>query len=210
MPCLYFLTVEILKWHTTTTSFILSRESYLTAYAFIQVLAYLEFWLYVTSTTLCFLWSDHWCRSMCLAIAGVAYQSETKSHISYCVTAKSHIIHMGAHEEQPHLFLTHTHLCLARFIANLTHRQQDNYRTLQGIYCYVRYLVVLLVYLCKRCICMKLGQVKSRMWLTSHRLATLVLLYSVSAQNENELVFKCILICYNKLQALLLKCSKFE
>jgi len=33
------------------------------------------------------------------AIAGVANQSETKSHISYCVTAKSHIIHMGAHEE---------------------------------------------------------------------------------------------------------------
>ena len=29
---------------------------------------------------------------------GVANQSETNSHISYCVTAKSHIIHMGAHE----------------------------------------------------------------------------------------------------------------
>jgi len=29
---------------------------------------------------------------------GVANQSETNSHISYCVTAKSHIIHMGAHD----------------------------------------------------------------------------------------------------------------
>jgi len=35
-------------------------------------------------------------------------------------------------------------------------------------------------------------------------------LYSVSAQNENELVFECILTCYDKLQPLLLKCSKFE
>jgi len=31
-------------------------------------------------------------------ITGVANQSKTKSHISYCVTAKNHIIHMGAHE----------------------------------------------------------------------------------------------------------------
>jgi len=29
---------------------------------------------------------------------GMANQSETNSHISYCVIAKSHIIHMGAHE----------------------------------------------------------------------------------------------------------------
>jgi len=36
---------------------------------------------------------------MCLVIVGVANQSQTKSHISYCVTAKSHIIHtMGTHE----------------------------------------------------------------------------------------------------------------
>jgi len=47
------------------------------------------------------------------------------------------------------------------------------------------------------------------MWLASRGLATLVLLYSVSAQNENELVFECILTCYSKLQALLMKCSKF-
>jgi len=29
---------------------------------------------------------------------GVANQSETNSYISYCVTAKSHIIHLGTHE----------------------------------------------------------------------------------------------------------------
>jgi len=34
-------------------------------------------------------------------IPGVANQSETKSHISYCVTAKSQIIHMGTHEHHP-------------------------------------------------------------------------------------------------------------
>jgi len=31
---------------------------------------------------------------VCLAIAGVANQSETKSHISYCVTAKCHIMYI--------------------------------------------------------------------------------------------------------------------
>jgi len=31
----------------------------------------------------------------------MANQSETKSLISYCVSAKSHIIHMGAHEHHP-------------------------------------------------------------------------------------------------------------
>jgi len=36
-----------------------------------------------------------------LYITGVANQSETKSHISYCVTAKSHIIHMDTHEHNP-------------------------------------------------------------------------------------------------------------
>jgi len=53
------------------------------------------------------------------------------------------------------------------------------------------------------------NRAKSCMWLTSRRLATSVLLYSVLA--ENELVFECILICYSKLQALLLlKYSKLE
>ena len=32
---------------------------------------------------------------------GVANQSEIKSHISHCVTAKSHVIHTGAHEHHP-------------------------------------------------------------------------------------------------------------
>jgi len=31
----------------------------------------------------------------------VVNQSEIKSHISYCVTAKSHIKHMGTHEHHP-------------------------------------------------------------------------------------------------------------
>jgi len=39
---------------------------------------------------------------MCLVIAWVGNQSETKSHISYCVIEKSHIIHkMGTHERNP-------------------------------------------------------------------------------------------------------------
>jgi len=32
---------------------------------------------------------------------GVANQSANKSHISYCVTATSHIIDMGTHEHHP-------------------------------------------------------------------------------------------------------------
>jgi len=52
---------------------------------------------------------NHWYRSMCLAIAGVANRSETKSHVSYCVTAKSHIIHKGTYEHNPiSSSLTHT------------------------------------------------------------------------------------------------------
>jgi len=52
--------------------------------------------------------------SLCVlvAIAGVANQSETKSHISYCVTAKRHIIsctlYMGTHEEH-NISLPHIH-----------------------------------------------------------------------------------------------------
>jgi len=45
-----------------------------------------------------------------MAIPGLANQSETKSYISYSVTAKTHIIHTDTHEYQsPHFFLTHTH-----------------------------------------------------------------------------------------------------
>jgi len=76
--------------------------------------------------------SGHSFRSMCLAIAGVAKQSETKSYISYCATAKSHIIHMGTHEHKTiSSSLTHIlHFCLARFIVNitLTHHQHDHGR----------------------------------------------------------------------------------
>jgi len=43
------------------------------------------------------------------AIPGVAEQSETKSHISYYVTANSQIIHMGTLEHHPSLRHSHTH-----------------------------------------------------------------------------------------------------
>jgi len=33
--------------------------------------------------------------------AGLTNQSETRRHISYCVAAKCHIIHMGAYEHHP-------------------------------------------------------------------------------------------------------------
>jgi len=45
--------------------------------------------------------------------SGVANQSETKSYISYRVTAKSRIMHMNIAPSLPH---SHTYLCLARFI----------------------------------------------------------------------------------------------
>jgi len=38
---------------------------------------------------------------------GVANQSETKSHNSYCVTAKSHMIRMGTREHHPISSLKH-------------------------------------------------------------------------------------------------------
>jgi len=40
----------------------------------------------------------------------LSYQSETKSHISYCVAAKSHSVHMGTHEHHPISSLTHINL----------------------------------------------------------------------------------------------------
>jgi len=57
-----------------------------------------------------------WLRSMCLAIAGVVNQSKTKSHISYyCVTAKSHVIHMGTHEHNPISSSLNTHSIVTYF-----------------------------------------------------------------------------------------------
>jgi len=48
-------------------------------------------------------------RIRALSTAGVAKRSRTKSHISYCVTAKSHIIHTGTHKRQTiSSSLTHT------------------------------------------------------------------------------------------------------
>jgi len=41
------------------------------------------------------------------SIPGVANQSETTNHISYCVTAKSHITHMDTHEHHPICSLSH-------------------------------------------------------------------------------------------------------
>jgi len=53
---------------------------------------------------------------MCLVIAGVGNQSETKSHISYCVIAKSHIMHMmGTHERNP-IASSLTHMLLFSWI----------------------------------------------------------------------------------------------
>jgi len=71
---------------------------------------------------------------MCLVIAGVANQSQTKSHISYSVTGKSRIIHMmGTHERNPIASSLRTYFCLARFIVNATHHQHGNDKTSQGI-----------------------------------------------------------------------------
>jgi len=128
------------------------------------------------------------------------------------------ISHTWAHMKNitPSLPHPRTHICIARFIANITHHQQDNDRTLQGIYCYAWYLVGLLIYnyvrvawnwaksrmwlvsrylvglLIYNYVRVAWNWAKSRMWLES-RLTTSVLLYSVSALNENELVFECIL-----------------
>ena len=84
-----------------------------------------------------------WSQNTAWPFAAKVNQSETKNFISYCVTAKSHIIHMGTHEHHPSLSHSHTYLCSAKFIANIS-RQHDNDRTLQGVYCDARYLVGLL------------------------------------------------------------------
>jgi len=62
-------------------------------------------------------------------------QSRPKSHISYCVTARSHIVHMNVTPSFPH---SHTCLCSARLIVNITHHH-DNDRYLQAIHRYARY-----------------------------------------------------------------------
>jgi len=49
---------------------------------------------------------------------------------------------LGTPLTPPHLFLTYTHtyLCSATFVVNITH-EHDNDRTLQAIYCYASYFV---------------------------------------------------------------------
>jgi len=90
---------------------------------------------------------DHWFAKQCITYelklswqsyfrisgTGVANQSESKSHISYCVTAKSHTIHVSTHEHHPSLSHSHTYLYSARCIVNIAH-QHDSDRTLQAIY----------------------------------------------------------------------------
>ena len=76
----------------------------------------------------------------------MANQFETKSHISYCATTKSYIIHKGIQENYPPLTYSRTYLRSATFIVNVT-QQHDNNRSLPAIYCYACYLVGLLAFL---------------------------------------------------------------
>jgi len=51
-----------------------------------------------------------WTKISFIEHAGMANQSEVKSHISYCVAAQSLIMHMCIHEHQPISSLL-THFC---------------------------------------------------------------------------------------------------
>jgi len=51
----------------------------------------------------------------------LANQSGTTRHISYCITAKSHIIQMGTWNTTQALPRSHTYLYLATFIVNISH-----------------------------------------------------------------------------------------
>ena len=65
---------------------------------------------------------------------GVANQSETNGHISYCVTAKSHIIHVGTHEHHP-ISSSRKHVPLLSYIyCNITH-QHDKARIYKPFIC---------------------------------------------------------------------------
>ena len=117
---------------------------------------------------------------MCLAILGVANQSETKEP-RFLLCYNKELYHV--HYTWAHMNITpsfpHIHICLASFIVNITHHRYDNNRTLQGIYCYACYWVS--------------GTsgtraawnwAKSQMWLAKRRLATPVLyiVFNVSAK----------------------------
>jgi len=86
--------------------------------------------------------------------------------------------HMNVTPSLPHL---RTYFCLARFSVNITHYQHDNDRTSQAF-------VLCLLFIGTSALRASWNWAMSCMWLVSRGLATPVLLYSVSAQNENELV----------------------
>jgi len=76
-------------------------------------------------------------------ISAVTKHSETKSRVSFCVTANSHTsIRIGAHEHHS-ISSSLTHTPLHSYIVNITH-QHDNDRTLLIIYCYACCFVGLL------------------------------------------------------------------
>ena len=94
--------------------------------------------------------------------------------------AKSHIIHMmGTHERNP-ITSSLTHILLLSYIYCKYHtRQWQNFTS---------HLFLCLLFSGTSILRATWNWAMSHMWLTSRGLATPVLLYSVSAQNENELV----------------------
>jgi len=103
MPAVFIC--EILKRHTT--SFYLAVNLFLLAMrSSVSLFSYMS---YVHNP--CVFYKVAIRLEVCLAIAGVANQSGIKCHISYCVTAKSHIIHMVTHENHP-IFSLLTHISL--------------------------------------------------------------------------------------------------
>ena len=58
--------------------------------------------------------------SIALISAEMANQWETKNHISYCVTASSHMIHMGTHEHHS-ISSACIHMCLCKPPSTLPH-----------------------------------------------------------------------------------------
>jgi len=53
------------------------------------------------------------------SMQGATNQPEIKSHISYCITAKGHLVHMGTHEITSFLPYSHTFFCSATFTVML-------------------------------------------------------------------------------------------
>jgi len=105
MPCLYFLNCEILKRHTSfylaVNLILLPMHSSVSLFSIL-----IMSWLWPQS--LCFLWSGHSFRSMCRAIAGVANQKETKSHILTVLPQRA-ISYTWAHMKNISASLPHPH-----------------------------------------------------------------------------------------------------